>query len=409
MSNALAVATVTAVLQDVLFNEIVNAPAPERVDATEVVTAFPGASPAAGGKPRVGIYLYQVTPNVAFRNADLPARPDRIALDLHYLLTFHGDEDALEPQRLLGLAVRALGANAILSRGAIDRALANIARASRTSPSPKRFVAGSDLSRAVERVKITPMPLSLEEMARIWSVFFQTRYALSICYQCSVVVIEANRPEVTPRPVLERRIDVVPFARPVIAQIVSSADEGERIVTSSEVTVLGTDLVGPTTGVLAGGVEVTALLEATPQRIRFTLPRGLRAGIVGVQVVHRFLLGSPPTPHPGVESTPAALLLCPALRTLTRTVTAGASPTTTVTAAFMPAVERAQRVTLILLRSGAGSAARLFHAPPRDPARDPAETTTIAFVVDRDVTAGRYSASLIVDGAESAAVEVSLA
>lgn len=409
MSNALAIATVTAVLQDVLLNAILDAPAPERVDAAEVVTAFPGASPAASDpKPQVGIYLFQVSPNVALRNAELPARPDRVALDLHYLFTFQGDEDSLEPQRLLGLVVRALGQNALLGRAAIDRTLANIARASRTSPHPKRFVAGSDLSSAVERIKLTPSPLSLEELSRIWSVFFQTRYALSICYQCSVVVIEANRAEVAARPVLERRIDVVPFARPVIAEVVSSAGDGEPILPGSEITLRGADLTGQVTSVLAGGIEVTSLLEATPERIRLVLPPGLRAGIQGAQVLHQFLLGSPPSPHPGTGSAPAAFLLRPALISLSRAVGTGAAAATTVTAVFSPPAAPAQRVFLVLRRIGDPGAVRVVAAPSREPPGAPAEASTLTFAIDPGVTAGRHAASLIIDGAESATIEVSL-
>ncbi len=59
--------------------------------------------PAVG----VNIFLYQVSPNVAWRNADLPTpradnsllhRP-QAALDLNYLLTFYGEDTTLDQQR----------------------------------------------------------------------------------------------------------------------------------------------------------------------------------------------------------------------------------------------------------------------------------------------------------------------
>ena len=64
----------------------------------------------------VNVFLYQVTPNAAWRNADLPTRRangdliqrPQAALDLHYLLTFYGDESLLQPQRVLGSVVRTL-------------------------------------------------------------------------------------------------------------------------------------------------------------------------------------------------------------------------------------------------------------------------------------------------------------
>ncbi len=41
------------------------------------------------------------------------------------------------------------------------------------------------------------------------------------------------------------------------------------------------------------------------------IPAALRAGVQGVQVIHRTLLGQPPTPHRGFESNAAAFVLRP--------------------------------------------------------------------------------------------------
>ena len=105
MSNHLAVATVTGTLRTVI---------------TDAVAAVPGAAvtmqrpdgAAANQGAGINIFLYQVTPNAAYRNADLPTRRSdgellqrpQAALVLHYLLSFFGDDGKLEPQRLLGAA-----------------------------------------------------------------------------------------------------------------------------------------------------------------------------------------------------------------------------------------------------------------------------------------------------------------
>jgi hypothetical protein len=192
MSNALAIGTVTTVLQDVLLNALLRAPIDERIDAAEVMTAYPGSEPlVTGGKPRVNVYLYHVAPNASFRVPD--GRTDRAALDLYYLLSFYGNEDACEPERLLGLTVRALAANAVLSRGVIERTLRNVAA---IRSSNKRFVAGSDLARSAELINVTHLPTSFAEMTQIWSAFYQTKYALSVAYQCSVVFVESAAPTV---------------------------------------------------------------------------------------------------------------------------------------------------------------------------------------------------------------------
>lgn len=192
MSNTLAIGTVTTVLQDVLLNALLRAPIEERIDAAEVMTAYPGSETlVSGGKPRVNVYLYHVSPNTSFRAPE--GRTDQAALDLYYLLSFYGNEDACEPERLLGLSVRALAANAVLSRGVIERTLRNIAV---VRSSNKRFVAGSDLARAAELIHVTHLPITFAEMSQIWSAFFQTKYALSVAYQCSVVFVESSTPTV---------------------------------------------------------------------------------------------------------------------------------------------------------------------------------------------------------------------
>jgi len=149
----------------------------------------------------VQLCLYQVTPNPALRNANLPTRDPagrvtqrpQVALDLHYLLAFYGDERDLEPQRMLGAVTRDLHANSVLLRQAIRDAINSLG-----------VLAGSNLDEAMEQVKVTLLPLNLEEMSKLWSVFFQTPYALSVAYQASVVLIEADDAVSSAPPVLQR-------------------------------------------------------------------------------------------------------------------------------------------------------------------------------------------------------------
>lgn len=206
MSNHLAVAAVTAslvrYLQGAVGADVGNA----------VVTAVRPDGPNSG-VPEVGvnIFLYQATPNVAWRNQDLPTRrPDgslnqrpQIALDLHYLLTFYGDETLLEPQRILGSTVRALHTRPILSRQEIRGAVAANA-----------FLAGADLADEIETVKLTPQPLTLEELSKLWSVLFQTPYTLSMAYDASVVLITANSQPTLVQPVQTPAIHVFPGVTP---------------------------------------------------------------------------------------------------------------------------------------------------------------------------------------------------
>jgi len=195
MSNALAIATVTVTLA-----QAVRTAAQEAVGGADVVIGRPEAP--GGGTPRkVHVYLYQVTPNTAQRNADLPSRyaagrltqRPQVALDLFYLLAFYGNETDLEPQRMLGAVLRDLHAHSLLSRQAIQDAVDG-----------EPLLKGSNLAEAFDLIRLSPVPLSLEELSKLWSVFFQTPHAVSVAYQASVVLIESDERAKPPPPVLQR-------------------------------------------------------------------------------------------------------------------------------------------------------------------------------------------------------------
>jgi hypothetical protein len=194
MSNALAIATVTTALA-----QIVRSAAQSILPGSDVLTEPPDT--AAAAQPRIRLFLYQVAPNAALRNNDLPLRSAEgnlvkrpaVALDLHYLLAFYGNENELEPQRMLGAVVRDLHAQAVLTRQMIADAIAS-----------QTFLTASNLVDAVEQIKFTPLALSLEDLSKLWSVFFQKPYVLSITYQGTVVLIESEE-SIQPAPPVLRR------------------------------------------------------------------------------------------------------------------------------------------------------------------------------------------------------------
>ena len=53
-------------------------------------------------------------------------------------------------------------------------------------------------------MKFTQSPLSLEELSKLWSVFFQAPYALSVAYQATVVLIDGEENPSPALPVLTR-------------------------------------------------------------------------------------------------------------------------------------------------------------------------------------------------------------
>jgi Pvc16 N-terminal domain len=211
MSNYLAIATVTAAL-----GRIVHAAA-EASGVGSVSLDFGRPTAAGDGQTarKVHIYLYQVSPNASVRNSDLPTRGgdgklvDRpqAALDLRYLIAFYGSQQTLEPDRMLGAAVRNLHARPLLSRKSIQDAITNHSE-----------LTGSNLADAIERVRFTPAAISLDELSKLWSVFFQTPHALSVVYDANVVLIEAEESGPSALPVLtrgqeDRGVETVPDTR----------------------------------------------------------------------------------------------------------------------------------------------------------------------------------------------------
>jgi hypothetical protein len=403
VSNFLSVAAVTASLSHVL-----QASVGVDVPGATVTTARPDA--AGGGQQSgiVNLYLFQVSPNPTFRNMDLPSRRENgslvqrpcAALDLHYLLSFYGDESQFLPQRLLGSVVRTLHAQPVLSKATI--------RAAISDPTFSGVVGRADLALQVERVRITPLDLSLDELSKLWSVFFQTPYALSTTYQADVVLIEADTPPTPPHlPVRQASVYVAPFRQPAIERVESADGATRPIVAASQIAIVGQRLRADVTRVRLGGTMVEPQASAvSDKRIVLAVPATARAGVQALQVVHPMNIGDPPIPHPGMESNVAAFVLRPTISATVANVTgSGTQPRSAdVTVTFAPDVGQLQRVVLFMTRlqvpPGQPPGAFTFEAPPRDAPSDPERAASITFPV-RGLPAGAYLVRVQVDGAES--------
>jgi hypothetical protein len=240
-----------------------------------------------------------------------------------------------------------------------------------------------------------------------------------------VVLIESHRSTKSALPVRGRRIYVIPFRQPIIEQIKSQEKAGDPIVadqailTGYNLIIVGQQLRGEDTLVSVGGIEVTlADGDVSDTQIIVPIPATLHAGVQGVQVIHRTLIGEPLTPHRGVESNVAAFVLRPRIVEpvgVANLHIAGnnlrsADMNLTVT----PAIGDAQRVVLLLneinppVTSPPGPAAIAqsysFNAPSRipqsPPAGPPGASATITIPIS-GVKAGTYLVRIQVDGAES--------
>lgn len=198
MSNALAIATVTQALALQIERQL-----PPEIDfAVSVQTRRPHTEPPP--EPTITVFCYQVTPDVALRNADGPTRASdgtivtraAAALDLHYLISAYGEENELVGQRLIGSVVRALHEFPILPADVIEEA------------AQLPYLSGSDLPAAVHRVRLTPNPMDVDETSRLWGMFNQTPYVLSVAYQAAVVLLEGREVPQQRPPVRDRTVTV---------------------------------------------------------------------------------------------------------------------------------------------------------------------------------------------------------
>jgi hypothetical protein len=315
MSNHLAVATTTEALRRLLQAAIGST----QLAGAVATTGRPSGNGVAGDVPDLGVnaYLYQVSPNVAWRNADLPTRDGtgslrqrpQVALDLHYLLTFHGDDAQAEPQRLLGGVVSALHTRAVLSREGLRRIVADAGDPDNPNP-PHPYLASSDLAEQAALVRFTPLALNLEELSKLWSVFFQTRYVLSLAYQASVVLIEADEAARAALPVRRRGVTVVPFRRPLIDEVVPQIVEPGAVLT-----LRGRNLAAAAAVVVFDGATEVAPLALRDAELEVAVPATVPAGIRTVAVRHDVDLATPHEPHRGLASNLVAFALAPVITT----------------------------------------------------------------------------------------------
>jgi hypothetical protein len=390
VSNFLAVATVTATLRSVLDGALA-VDQPGAVGGAQITTQRPDGAGTTRPETGLNIYLYQVMPNAAWRNADLPTRQSngrvvqrpQAALDLFYLLSFYGDESQLEPQRLLGVVTQTLHAQPVLARDQIVAAKGG-----------QPFLSRSNLDQQIELVKFTPAALSLEELSKLWSVFFQVPYALSVVYQASVVLIESENTPQAALPVRERNLYVVPFRHPSV-ESVQELGANQPIVSSSMLVLRGRQLRGELTLVRVGGGEPLPPQTVSDTTITLPLPPGLRAGVQGVQVVHQVPMGTPEVPHLGIESNVAGFVLHPTI-----TQVSLADPPL-LTLEISPAVAPLQRVVLLLNQvTPQSEPPQTYAIMAGDEGREDV-TNTVAFAVG-EVAAGDYLVRVQVDGAMSA-------
>ena len=208
MSNPLAIAAVTEVLLDLVAKGVQD-------EAGSInITALPPDKVQEGSEQLgLNLFLYQSVFSSAWRNQDLSARngmggqPSPLPLHLNYLLTAYGNSESnsgrfgVMGHRLLGKAMRILHDYSILDPVYIRRVLQGYTDDAGNPVSGR--LPESDLHQQVDRVRINPLSLSVDELSKLWTTF-QTQYRISAAYEVSVVLIESAQAKRMAMPVLSR-------------------------------------------------------------------------------------------------------------------------------------------------------------------------------------------------------------
>ena len=421
MSSPLAIAAVTAVLKDLLNDGLLNH------DLSSIgsfsVTALPPDRISTGqNEPnQLNLFLYQVTPNLGWRNFGLPSRDGNgvrltnapLALDLHYLLTAYGAQD-LNAEVLLGYSMQLLHETPVLSRAQLRTVLGAPSPVNGTiSPLPSIFGAltAIDLADQIELIKITPVFLTTEELSKIWTAM-QARYRPSMAYMASVVLIQADNLGQAAPPVLKRGPSdsgatalAAPFptitrVRPALSELLPAMRLGDDLL----VTGSNLDASGSITAVLENAraqltQEIGPVVADSPSKLTIHVPSiaedadAMHEWAIGV---YKLMLRVSRPNVPEWTTNSVAIALAPLITVAPLNAAPGnINLTVTCTPRLLP--EQEQQASLIF-----GSRSIL---PTTVTQGGPTDPTTLDFTI-ANVAAGEYLVRLRVEGIDSLPITI---
>jgi hypothetical protein len=313
MSNYLAIATVTATLQRILQSAI-----QQDIEGSRATTLPP--SSISTGTPEVGvnIFLYHVASNPSLANYDSTpirskASPSNrlVALDLYYMMSCYGNDAELQPQRILGSIISTLADKGILNVDLIR---------STCSDSTLPFLFESNLADQVQQVTVLPVDISLEDLSKAWSVFYQVPYVLSVAYRACLIIIEGR--ETLPRSLPVRDTSpagIAPFPNsPYIEQVIVQGRRFEPITIANVLTIRGRNLQSQIVEIHINDLVIMPA-EVKDREITFSLNNTtsplLRSGVQSLQVVHRLDSTSPLMTNT-IASNVLPFVLCPTILNL---------------------------------------------------------------------------------------------
>jgi hypothetical protein len=427
MSTALAIASVTQVLRDLLNNGLIDHDVTGVINGNVNVTSLPPdlVVTSTDEQAQLNLFMYHATPNQGWRNEHFPSVNSAgnrvsnppLALNLHYLLTAYCSNE-LHTEILLGYGMQLLHENPVLSRDAIKRSLALPSSMNGTGlPLNLQSLATSKLAEQVELIKIIPETLNADELSKLWTAF-QSKFRPSAAYLASVVLIESTKSTKSALPVKEPRIYVRPFKQPVITRVKSQANAGAPILLTGQQKILqgyrlvieGYNLNAENIRIIIDGIDGVPgplATDISESQIIYQLPDYLPSGIHGVQVASQINMGSPEVLHQGFASNTEAFVLSPridpaSVETDNLEGTGDEARSADIGITVAPPIGEDQSILFLMNRvdnpPGTVPEAYSFKASVDSSPPGPAENIIIPI---GGVKAGSYLIRIRVDGAES--------
>lgn len=420
MSTALALAGVTAVLRDRLNDGLVNHNVAGILGSTVTVSVLAPdrVVPADGTESsQLNLFLYQVMPNVSWRNQALPSHDaggrqrltnQPLALDLYYLISAYSGGD-LHAEILLGYAMQLMHEFPIITREMIRTALTPSPDLGVVLPPALRALAECGLADQFELLRITPQTLNTEESSKLWSAT-QSSLRPTAAYQVSVVLIEATRPTLAPLPVLtrgevdplsgrERGVMVSPSLIPALPTLEAIVPSGAQPVArlGQSIVLRGHHLNGSNREVRIGNprYEVSEVLAASGadlgSQMELLIPTGRADDFpVGVYEANARLIR--PGESVARNSNRLAFTLAPDITNLPQNVARDGDGDAQVTIDFTPELRAGQRATLLVGQREV--LPQSFTAP----------TASLDFLIEQ-AEVGQHLVRLRIDGIDSPIID----
>ena len=279
MGNFLAFASVTATISYIL--EEVNRNIPGIRITTKPLDAIDVQNPVNG----LNIFLYLVSPTTSVDAIDTlirdnqgrPTNNPTLFLDLYYIITATASENEdLVAQKILASAMRVLNDHPVLMRNIIQKAVRN-----------KEGLESSDLADQIDDIRLILNPLSIKDLAEIWSKFPSANFRSSIAYIAQVVMLENK--------IMEEPVGIITsIDQNHILQLKSPSIEriDPRILEyapDARMAIFGSNLKAPSVSV---EFDDNYSMQANPAdisdtRIMTAIPADVEPGLLKVKINHR--------------------------------------------------------------------------------------------------------------------------